>query len=126
MAPSQGGDEEAGEVSRGHSWLPDRPKGRTEEAERNLFLRERSSARKRVETLKVDLRAGRRKRTETRVNGANVPAGEAQSNPENHPRMEAVVERQNLLRALAAVEGNQVRLQLFVLAYNLGNLLWQA
>ncbi|MGO8836496.1 MAG: hypothetical protein ACLQAH_10135 [Limisphaerales bacterium] len=50
---------------------------------------------KRVETLKVDLWTGRQKRTETRVNGANVPAGEAQSNPENHPRMEGVVERQN-------------------------------
>lgn len=62
---------------------------------------------KRVETLKVDLWAGRRKRTGTRVNGANVPAGEGKSNPENHPRMEAVVERQNLLRALAAVERNQ-------------------
>jgi len=46
LAASQGADEEAGEVSRGHSRSFDRPKGRTEEAERNLFLRERSSARK--------------------------------------------------------------------------------
>jgi RNA-directed DNA polymerase len=62
---------------------------------------------KKVERLEVDLWAGRRKRTETRANGANVPAGETKSNPENHPRMEAVVERQNRLRALAAVERNQ-------------------
>jgi RNA-directed DNA polymerase len=61
---------------------------------------------KKVERLEVDLWAGRRKRTETQAGGANVPAGEIKSNPENPPTMEAVVERQNLLRALAAVERN--------------------
>ena len=62
---------------------------------------------KRVARLEVDLWAGRQKRTETRTNGANVPAGETKSNPENHPRMEAVVERQNMLKALTAVERNR-------------------
>ena len=61
---------------------------------------------KKVETLEVDLWAGRRKRTETQASGANGPAGEGKSNPENPPTMEAVVERQNMLRALAAVERN--------------------
>jgi RNA-directed DNA polymerase len=62
---------------------------------------------KKVERLEVDLWAGRRKRTETRANGANAATGEAKSNPDNHPRMEAVVEQQNMLKALAAVERNQ-------------------
>ena len=61
---------------------------------------------KKVETLEVDLWAGRRKRTETPVNGANVPAGGEPSNPQNHPTMAAVVERENMFRALAAVERN--------------------
>jgi len=62
---------------------------------------------KKVGRLAVDLWGGRRKRTETRGNGANVPAGEVKFNSENQPRMEAVVERQNLLRALAVVERNR-------------------
>ena len=61
---------------------------------------------KKVETLEVDLWAGRRKRTETRASGANVPAGGEASNPQNHPTMAAVVERENMIRALAAVERN--------------------
>jgi RNA-directed DNA polymerase len=61
---------------------------------------------KRVEKLEVDLWAGSRKLRESRASGANVPTGEAKSNPESHAVMEAVVERQNLLRALAAVERN--------------------
>ena len=61
---------------------------------------------KKVETLEVDLWAGRRQRTETRASGANVPAGGESSNPQNHPTMAAVVERENMIRALAAVEGN--------------------
>jgi RNA-directed DNA polymerase len=62
---------------------------------------------KKVARLEADLWAGRRKRTETQARGANVPAGEGEANPENPPTMEAVVERQNMLRALAAVERNR-------------------
>jgi RNA-directed DNA polymerase len=62
---------------------------------------------KKAEKPKVDLWASGRKLRESQANGTTTPAGEAQSNPGEQNLMEAVVERENMFRALEAVERNK-------------------
>lgn len=69
-------------------------------------MRERE-AEKRAEKLKVDLWASGRKLRAPEANASSSPAGGATPNPASQSSMEQVVERENMIRALAAVERNQ-------------------
>ncbi len=69
-------------------------------------MRERE-AEKRAEKLKVDLWASGRKLRASDANASSPPAGGATPDPASQSSIEQVVERENMIRALAAVERNQ-------------------
>jgi RNA-directed DNA polymerase len=64
-------------------------------------------AEKRAETLKVDCGASGQKPCAPAVNASSLPAGGAIPDPVSQSSIEQVVERENMIRALAAVERNQ-------------------
>ena len=96
--------EKSAEVIVGHSWPKDRT-GRS--GKEPCSSMKEPEPEKKIEISEVDLPGSGRKPRRGQINGSSLPGSEGRTNPSKPELIETMLERDNMFRALQAVERNQ-------------------